>query len=203
MIYRALNPIFPSYLLLGSLGKHEDQLWPICLFSCQSGRLIPPQEMPEIRQCGLCLSNDWARERGGGERQGRFALSKHRCLLLSSEAGHQSHPGAVGGDSSKDVVIAWRSQMHSKRHSFGKCVCLYLHDTQLPCKADPCVCVSTCHGLLLQSCPAGWPVTSDSSCLCFFFFTSLTYPLWQLRVKVSDGWSATDKECFLFHVLDD
>lgn len=31
-----------AYLLLGSLGKREDQCWPICLFSCQSGKLIPP-----------------------------------------------------------------------------------------------------------------------------------------------------------------
>lgn len=35
-----------AYLLLGSLGKQEDQLWPVCLFSCQSARLIPPRGTP-------------------------------------------------------------------------------------------------------------------------------------------------------------
>lgn len=41
----------------------------------------------------------------GGERQGQFALSKHRCLLLSSEASHQSRPWALGGDSRKDAPL--------------------------------------------------------------------------------------------------
>lgn len=38
-----------------------------------------------------------------GERQGQFALSKHPRLLLSSDASHQSRPGALAGDSRKDA----------------------------------------------------------------------------------------------------
>lgn len=45
------------------------------------------------------------KEMEGGERQGQFALSKHRCLLLSSEASHQSRPWALGGDSRKDAPL--------------------------------------------------------------------------------------------------
>lgn len=39
----------------------------------------------------------------GDERQGQFALSKRRCLLLSFEASHQSRARALGSDGRKDA----------------------------------------------------------------------------------------------------
>lgn len=67
-----------AYLLLGSLGTQEDQLWPICLFSCQSGRIIPPRgthSHPETRDPAMwTISLQRLSERkgeGGGGGKGR------------------------------------------------------------------------------------------------------------------------------------
>ena len=63
-----------AYLLLGSLGKQEDQLWPICLFSCQSGKANPTSRDSEpSRNQGSShvdhLSPKIEREDEGGERK--------------------------------------------------------------------------------------------------------------------------------------
>ncbi|CAB1426857.1 unnamed protein product [Pleuronectes platessa] len=71
----------------GSLGKHQDQFWPICWFSCQSERLIPPPRdgsHPETRDPAMWTISLPKMERDNG--------------------GEEEMDGALSGDSRKDAA---------------------------------------------------------------------------------------------------